>query len=72
MSFQERIESSIMKRGVDPYKSFHEVCFVLAKEFGWSYSEIVEAPLPFIIEVVGLLEKFNKEQIKQHKKGIRR
>lgn len=63
MNFQERIESTIFKgKGKDPYKVFHEICFMLSHEFGWSYEEIVNAPMPFIIAIGNEIDDFNKKQ----------
>jgi len=61
MNFQSRIERSILKSkhrsGVD---IFHEVCFVLAKEFGWSYNDISTCPIPFVLGTLNELDKFRK------------
>ena len=72
MNFQQRIESAIGKKKKDPYKVFHEISFVLAKEFGWGYNDIMEAPIPFVIEVLSELSSFRKREEAAMKKARRK
>lgn len=62
MNFQQLVEHAIMKKRDSPEKVFHQVCFLLAKEFGWSYDDIINAPIPFVISMVSLIEDYYKEQ----------
>lgn len=69
-SFRDRIEKSLFRKkektGLDV---FHEVCFVLAKELGWSYQDIINAPTPFVLAIVEHLNDYNQRQEKAMSKG---
>jgi hypothetical protein len=63
ISFRDRIEKNIFKsKNKDGLDIFHEVSFVLVKEFGWSYDDIAEAPIPFIFNILDELKKFHKKE----------
>lgn len=72
MNFQQRIEQAIGKKSKPAEKVFHEVCFILAKEFGWSYNDIMSAPIPFVLGVLDELRDFNKREEAAMKKRGRR
>ena len=46
--------------------------FFMAKEFGWSYEQIMNTPIPFIMGILGELRDFNKAQEASMKKGRRK
>lgn len=69
MNFAQRIESKLFKKSKSPHKFFHEVCFILAKEFGWSYEEIINSPTPFVLGMMQELEEHHKREKAAMKKG---
>jgi len=46
--------------------ALYEVCFM---EYGWSYDEIMELPIPVFMETIGALKKRKEAEIKAMKSG---
>lgn len=64
MNFQEKIEKAIRKTKDSPEKVFHDTCYILAKDFHWSYEDIINTPIPFIM---GIMDSYG-EHLKQREK----
>ena len=56
------------KKRQDPMDSFHDICFILAKEFGWSYNDIIDTPSPYILEIADRLMQYKKKEAAEMKK----
>ena len=69
MNFQKLIENRLLtKKKQDPMDSFHDICFILAKEFGWSYNEVINTPSPYILEIAHKLIEYKKKEAAEMKK----
>ncbi len=45
--------------------SLYEICFM---EYGWSYNEIMELPIPVFLETIEALKRRKEEEVKNLKK----
>ena len=61
MMFSDKIEKTIGVKN-DISKSFRKMSFVLAHEFGWSYDEIMEAPIPFVFDMKDELVEMKRKE----------
>jgi len=69
MDFKARIENKIFsKKKVTGKESFEGISFILAKELGWSYLDIITSPSPFVLEMVDKVMELKKAEEKAMKK----
>lgn len=70
MDFQKKILKKLRSKRRDTgYDVYLDACFILSKEFGWSYEEIKNTPSPVVLALLQRLEKFYIQQAKQMKKA---
>jgi len=50
----------------DDIIGLYEVCFM---EYGWSYEELMELPIPVFLETIEALKRRKEAEIKSMKKG---
>jgi len=69
MSFEQLMEKKLLSSAKDESKQFYELCFFMAKEFGWSYSQMMETPIPFVLGICDESKKYYKkvESVKRRK-----
>lgn len=69
MNLKDKVESRLNKsKNKDMVTTFS---YVLCKTFGWDYWTLVKQPLPFIWMLLDQIDKENKLQEKELKKGKR-
>lgn len=68
MNFRERIERNVLGKK-DPIDGWMKRCYVMCKEFGWTYEQIMSTPSPFIFD---MMEQYQKDIEQQNKAAKRR
>jgi len=70
MDFRTSIENRLAGKGKkSSIDQFHDLCFLLSKEFGWSYDQIINTPIPFLIAQSERVVDLKKREQKEMKKG---
>ena len=49
--------------------SLYEICF---SEYGWSYEDLMEMPIPTFMETIEALKRRKENEIKEMKKGSKK
>jgi len=62
MNFQQRIDNLVRGESKSSDDYYEEIMFVLIQEYHWSYEEINEAPINFILNLLKRLKKYRKQQ----------
>lgn len=71
MNFQSQIESKLFKKNISSYKNYHQICYILAKEFGWSYNQMNNSPSPYVLELIDIWQDLKEKEIKASKRKRR-
>lgn len=67
MNFSNIIENTIIKK-TDTTKIYNNINYLMIREFGWSYKELMETPIPFVFDMYDLIKKQSEESKKHNKK----
>ena len=69
MNFQKKIEQNIgLNKRKNPHDVFNNINFICAHEFKWSYKDIVDSPIPFVLSMLNKWQEMKKEEKKAMKK----
>ncbi|WP_298753001.1 hypothetical protein [uncultured Arcobacter sp.] len=66
--FKKKIENNIFNKSNNFRKDHKELNYVLIVDFPWSYKDIMEAPIPFMLEMI----EIHRKQKEKEKKTMRR
>lgn len=66
--FHLEIEKQIGRKRTDQVKVFSSICYFLMKDLNQQYSEILEMPVPLVMELIKIKQKEIKEIEKQSKR----
>jgi len=61
MSIQKRIASLVNRK--DSQDSFRNTSYALCKTFGWDYYTLISQPIPFVLDMIDVMN----EEAKKHK-----
>lgn len=67
MNFQDRIENLIGEKK-SPEKVFNNINFICVHEFHWSYKELMNTPIPFVLTMIEKWSKLDKAEKKAAKR----
>ena len=68
MNFQKIIEGKIFKNKSTDVDNFKKICFICVNEFKWSYQDTMEAPCPFVLDMIDQWVDVKQKEIKAAKK----
>ena len=66
--FRRRIEAKVLSKGQDPSKVFNKIIFSLVKEGRFSLGDLLESPIPLVLDLQEELKEYMKAQNKAMKK----
>ena len=55
-------EVSKHKRGSDGTDPFNSLCYLFVSEFNWTYEEILNTPIPFLLQMFSIYAKLQEKQ----------
>lgn len=67
--FQSRISNLINGDKLNKNnENYSNVNFICAKEFGWSYIDLMQTPIPYVLDIIDKWQQLKKEEKKAYKK----